>query len=216
MAGFWRAYSGVTAFTGMPGSGKTYGLAEVAARALRRGLPVYSNEGFDLAHEGARTFCSFDEFVTVIGSTEEVVICFDELPLYFNSRKWQEFPDAVLYYLTQIRKCRARLYYSAIHEAMVDANVRRLTFWYWHCRAISGRLLRRSLFPPEEFRRARAKPYRSEFVWVKRDTAGLYDTMARVSVAPSLRAKLDAPSERWEAPGRGSGVAVASETENAG
>lgn len=192
-------YEGVTAYVGMPGSGKTYGLAQQAQRAMRRGVPVFTNAGFDVV--GAQTFTSFQEFCDVIASDQEVVVCFDELPLYFNSRKWQEFPDAVMYYLTQIRKCRARLYYSAIHEQMVDVNVRRLTFWYWHCRALSGRTLKRALFPPEEFRRAQQRAYRREFVRVRESVTQLYDTMGRVSIGAKSLGRIAAVDDSgWVAP----------------
>jgi hypothetical protein len=179
-----RKYAGVTAFVGMPGSGKTYGLAQVADRALRRGETVFSNEGFDV--EGTECLRDWHDFAEVRGPA---VIVWDELPLYFNSRRWQEFPDGFLYRLTQVRKDGLQLYYSAIHEEMIDVNLRRMTFWYWHCRAITQRWLRRSMFPPEQFRRAKSKPYRSEFVVVRDRVASLYDTTRKVELPERIKAR---------------------------
>jgi len=180
-------YQGVTAFVGMPGSGKTYSLAMVGKRAMERGERVVCNAGFDL--QGAEVMSTFDEFASLEGP---VTVVWDELPLYFNSRKWSEFPDAMLYKFTQIRKDGIRLYYSAIHEMMIDTNIRRVTFWYWHCRAISGRLLVRKLYPPEEFRRAKAKARAREFMWLKDEVAALYDTDRKVSLPQKARKAIGA------------------------
>jgi hypothetical protein len=185
----WSRYQGVTAFVGMPGGGKSYGLAEMAYHALRAGLTVYSNAGFEV--KGSRVLESFDEFAAVQGPA---LIVWDELPLYFNSRKWAEFPDGMLYKFTQIRKDGLRLAYSTIHESMVDVNIRRITFWYWHCRAIFPTVLRRTLWPPAEFRRATARPYRREWVYVRPAIRELYDTYGKVAVQATVAASIDKAS----------------------
>lgn len=180
-------YQGITAFVGMPGSGKTYGLAQVGVRALAAGERVVCNAGFDL--KGAETMSTFDEFAALEGP---VTVVWDELPLYFNARKWAEFPDSMLYKLTQIRKDGIKLYYSTIHEMMIDTTIRRITFWFWHCNAITGRYLRRSLWPPEEFRKAKQKPVRREFVVVKDEVAALYDTHGKVALPQKVRERVKA------------------------
>lgn len=201
-----RKYQGVTAFVGMPGSGKTYGLAQVAKRAMDRGEVVYSNAGFEVA--GTRVLHDWEEFVAIPTESEDgcvkrersegcehgalwlpTTIVWDELPLYFNARKWSEFPDGMLYALTQIRKDGRKLYYSSIDEMMIDTTIRRVTFWYWHCRAVSSRLLRRSLWPPESFRKARQRPFSREWVRVRDDVAALYDTTRKVELPERVRAR---------------------------
>jgi hypothetical protein len=197
-------YQGVTAFVGMPGSGKTYALAQIAHRELRAERPVWCNAGFDVA--GAAVFSSFEEFCAIPNGA---TVVWDELPLYVNARKWSEFPDGLLYRLTQIRKDGLRLYYSAIDEAMVDATVRRVTFWFWHCRAITARLLTRSLWPPESFRRAKQRPYRRELVIVRQEVAALYDTLGKVAVAePVAPRRRDSFARRWVRPVVGGIVAA--------
>lgn len=172
-----RRYQGVTAFVGMPGSAKTYALTEVCMRAQRRGLTVWANAGYEPA--GARVIRSFEDFTAITGPA---VICFDELPLYFNARKWAEFPDALLYKLSQIRKDGLELYYTAIHEQMVDVTLRRITFWYWQCRALPLGFFARSLWPPETFRRKMERPFRRELFRLRRPVLEAYDTMAKVAV----------------------------------
>jgi hypothetical protein len=182
----WSRYQGVTAFVGMPGGGKSYGLAEMAAKALRRGMPVYSNAGFDI--EGSTILSSFEDFAALQGPA---LVVWDELPLYFNSRKWAEFPDGMLYKFTQIRKDGLRLAYSTIHEDMVDVNIRRVTFWYWHCSAITRRLIRRTLWPPTQFRKANQRPYTTEWVPIRKAVYSLYDTHGKVSVQESVAERID-------------------------
>ncbi len=184
-----RAYTGVTGYVGMPGSGKTYSLAQVGLAAMRRGEPVFCNAGFDLA--GAERFSSFDDFVSI----ERGIVVWDELPLYVNARKWSEFPDGLLYKLTQIRKDGVRLYYSAIHEQMIDVNVRRITFNFWHCRSITARWFKRTLWPPEQFRKANQRPLRKEWVVVRGEVCDAYDTMAKVAAPVSV---LDLGKKRAE------------------
>jgi len=182
-----RRYQGVTAYVGMPGSGKTYSLASVGLAAMARGERVVCNAGFDL--EGAERLASFDEFAALEGP---VVVVWDELPLYFNARKWAEFPDSMLYKFTQIRKDGIQLFYSAIHEDMIDVNIRRITFWYWQCHAITGRLLSRKLYPPMEFRKAKVKPHRRELFYVKDSIAAAYDTERKVQLPQKVRQRVAA------------------------
>lgn len=192
------SYRGVTAFYGMPGSGKTYGLAEVGLREMAAGREVWSNGGFDLA--GSKIFNSFDDFMAIPNGA---TVVWDELPLYVNSRKWAEFPDGLLYRLTQIRKDGLRLYYSTIDPAMVDTNVRRVTFWWWECHSLTSRLMRRALWPHESFRKRDARPHRRELVRVKGAVAEAYDTMGKVAVEQSITKISEKRSGSWSlgAPG---------------
>ncbi len=192
-----RKYQGVTAYVGMPGSGKSYGLAEEGKRALDRGRPVFSNAGFDFGatatgwRDGCFQFGSFEELVHV---PQGATILIDEAPLYFNARKWQDFPDGFMYRLTQVRKDGLEVYYSTIDWRMVDVQLRRMTFWVWECKALTGRLLHRRMFPPEERRKKDERARRSEFVRVKPSVSELYDTLGKVSVRAGA---LNASSETW-------------------
>jgi len=184
-----RKYAGVRAYVGMPGSGKTYALAEAGVRALRRGRPVWVNAGFDL--EGANKFSSFEEFCNI----QEGLVLWDELPIYVNARKWQEFPDGLLYKYTQIRKDQVELRYSAMAEEMVDATVRRVTYWYTNCWHVGGRLLGRETLPPQSFRRA-GRRGRREFTLMRSSVMGAYNTFGKVSAPPALTGK---QQERFKA-----------------
>jgi len=196
-----RKYQGVTAYVGMPGSGKSYSLVRVAKRAIERGQRVVCNAGFDVA--GCEILTTFDEFAALEGP---VVICWDELPLYFNARKWSEFPDSMLYKFTQIRKDGIELHYSAIHEQMIDVNIRRITFWFWQCRALGFGLHYRTLWPPELFRRHNEKPRRREFFRIDPSVAAMYDTTSKVALPEKVQARIRAGVEEhasWDRLGDG-------------
>lgn len=201
-----RRFEGVTAAVGMPGSGKTYYLAQRAWRARLEGVPVYSNAGFDIEwapRDGlqtrAHTLESFGDFARVEGPA---LVVWDELPLYFSARNWSSFPDGMLYKFTQIRKDGVRMAYSTIHEMMVDSVLRRITFWWWECHAITRRTLVRRLYPPSEFRKEGSrKGFRTEFVRVNLKVAGTYDTMGKVMVPEANAAKFaDLDTRRFARP----------------
>jgi hypothetical protein len=176
-----RHYNGVTAFVGLPGSGKTYSLAKVGLDAMARGRTVWANVDHTMEQPwlaGARPFASFDEFAQI---PNDAVIVWDELPLFVNARKWQDFPDGLLYRLTQIRKDGLELYFSTIDWRMVDVNVRRITFWTWECEHVIGRLHRRVLWPPEERRKKDDRPRRRELMLIRSSIGDAYDTLGKVS-----------------------------------
>jgi hypothetical protein len=143
---------------------------------------------------GARPFSSFDEFCAI--STGVVV--WDELPLFVNSRKWQEFPDGLLYKLTQIRKDGLQLHFSTIDWRMVDVNVRRITFWTWECYAMPLGLFLRKLYPPEERRRPKERARRTELCRIRPTVCAAYDTFGKVAIAPRKTKAIEAAS--WGAP----------------
>jgi hypothetical protein len=199
-----RKYQGVTAYAGMPGSGKTYALAQLGVLALKRGEQVWSNRGFDFAvgseydHDGlVNVFGSFEEMCTI----DSGLILLDEAPLYFNSRKWGEFPDGFFYKLTQIRKDGVRFAYSTIHQAMVDVNIRRVTFFWFQCRAVTNRWLVRSKYPHEDFRGKDQRVLRREWALVKPEVADLYDTLGKVAIhAAASKAIADVDGSGWARP----------------
>jgi len=196
-----RGYQGVTAYVGLPGSGKTYTLTDVACRALLAGREVWTNRGYEVSIGGlsSKTFASFDDFLSI---PNDAVICWDELPLFVNARKWQEFPDGLMYRLTQIRKDSLELHYSAIDWLMVDANVRRITFWVWECNRLGLGVHRRAMYPPEERRRKDERPRQRELFRIRPHIAASYDSWSKVAVAaPALSAaKAERAAKQWSSP----------------
>lgn len=188
-------YQGVVCFEGLPGSGKTYSLAEVGLKRMAEGWTVYSNKGFELA--GSIVYSSFEELMDVPDGS---VILLDEAPLYFNAQKWKDFPDGMLYRFSQVRKDGLEFYYSTIDELMVDINLRRITFWTYHCKG--------SLFSKKRFKRWRTapihrldkskqKPGMKQTVTLDPKVCEAYDTLAKVAVRRSALVRTESDAEQW-------------------
>lgn len=192
-----RPFRGVTAFVGLPGSGKTYSLAEVGVGYQAKGWDVWCNKGFDLV--GAQVYSSFEELAAIRGPAAVLI---DEAQLFFNSRRWQEFPDGFLYSLTQVRKLELHLYFTALRWGSIDVNLREMTFWVWECEQKmsfrGARFVRRRL-PPEQVRKKDERPADTHHVRVRREIASYYDTMGTVAVGQG-RARRDRDGERWALP----------------
>lgn len=187
-----EAYQGVVCYSGMPGSGKSYALVERAVQDLREGRRVFSNAGFEV-HDvhgcGRRSerYFSLEELLTVPNGC---TVLLDEAPVYVNSRKSAEFPRGLLYRMTQVRKDGLRFYYSSIDEMMVDANLRRVTFWTWQCRRSLLGFFRRTLWAPVDRRTAEDKKLGGRWLRLRRDVAEAYDTTSKVWIPPEVVAAL--------------------------
>jgi hypothetical protein len=199
-----KRYMGVTAYTGLPGSGKTLTMAEVGCKAKAKGRTVWANADETgkrpWFRPADRHFKTHDDFLALVAEAVEhgtqPVILWDELPIYVNARKWQEFPDGLLYQLSQIRKDGMELHYTAMDMAMVDINVRRITFREWKCNALGLGLHRRVLWGAPEFRKRDDKRIRGEYFRVKPDVAESYNSWGKVSapLAPVLSSDAPAPA----------------------
>jgi hypothetical protein len=192
---FRRRYMGVTAYTGLPGSGKTYSLVDVGVQAVKRGRTVWCNADdtgkapFFFQADGF--FATFDDFMQV---PPNAVILWDELPIWVNSRKWQEFPDGLLYRLSQIRKDGLELHYSCMDMRMVDNNVRRITFREWQCHALGLGIHRRVLWGPPEYRRKDDKLARRELYRIKPEVAEAYNSWGKVAAPLATATSTEPPS----------------------
>ncbi len=197
---FRRPYCGVTAYVGPPGSGKTYSLVEIGLAALRAGRPVFTNLGFRITDEATGRFSevykSLEEMLLVPDGS---VILLDEAPTQFSARRWQEFPDALMYRLTQIRKDGLQFHYSAIHESFVDKVLREMTINWWTCKRLPiFPLFVRARWSPHAFRKATQRPERRDWVRLRPVVCDAYDTSAKVAVPERVWVRLrETSAEEW-------------------
>ena len=212
-----KQYQGVTAYVGLPGSGKTYSMAEAGLRALRRGRDVWANAdhtGERAWFYGAKMFRTFDEFAAIPAGDPArgipgPIILWDELPLFVNARKWQDFPDGLLYRFTQIRKDAIELHFSTIDWRMVDVNVRRVTFWVWECESVGFGIHKRKLWPPEERRKKDDRPRRREMFRIRDSVISEFDSFGKVSAPLALPAPVVETAGAGGVPAeRGAGLVV--------
>lgn len=127
-------------FTGLPGSGKSYKLAEVAIQCLvqneqifeKRGLKrtVWSNMKFSKAvHEAFPRDWQikyWSERHELIGIRQADIII-DEEQAYFDSQEWQMMSSREKRFFQQHRRYGVDIYAASQDFAQVDKSIRRVT-----------------------------------------------------------------------------------------
>lgn len=171
-----------TMWTGPPGSGKTSGMVEVAYTMKRLGWRVLTN-GMELSFEDG-SFENLRELAAIVtevrrkaGERVPTCILLDEAPFWANARKWSDFDDAFFSVIQQVRKFGLALHYSSISPMQTDVNLRRLTLWWWVCRASMFRSFVRELWSPEEERKIGEKARLKQRRWHRQQNHRMYDTL---------------------------------------
>jgi hypothetical protein len=116
----------IRCFTGLPGSGKSNALVDIAHKALKGGRKVYSN----IAIKG----CNKIEFTDLIEYRfpRGAVILLDEAGRSFNSRDFKHLPPEIFDLFTLHRHLDLDMYIAVQDFGMIDINLRRvieLTYW---------------------------------------------------------------------------------------
>lgn len=116
----------IYAVGGIPGSGKTYFVVRALWIARRRdpSLPVYSN--IPLFLPGAP--CGLLEQPSDAYNLRDCAVFFDELHLLLSSRNWARHGTDVSAWVSQLRKLRVTLWYTAQDVSTVDKVVRGQTY----------------------------------------------------------------------------------------
>lgn len=171
-----------TMWTGPPGSGKTSGMVESAYVMHRLGWKVLTN-GLELIFEDG-SFNSLRELAEIIvhirdkaGERVPTCVLLDEAPFWANARKWSEFDDGFFSVIQQVRKFGLALHYSSISPMQTDVNLRRLTLWWWVCRASLFRSFVREVYAPEEERAIGEKQKLKHRRWHRQMNHRMYDTL---------------------------------------
>ena len=164
----------ITGYFGLPGSGKTYKLVQIARHYQKKGMRVFSN--FKIL--GSEYYTDFKEII----KEKKCVILIDEANLFLPSRLWTKIPVSMLYRLSQSRKFETDIYYTSQSPARIDKVLRELTNFYGHCRKIIGSLHRISYYWPEEWDKEKRKKLWSEWFFIRKKFYKLYDTKEILNV----------------------------------
>lgn len=121
----------IVAYTGYPGSGKTYCLVLEALKAINKGISVYSNFRIDIPE---LTLISDADLLEV----REGLVLLDELNVWFPSRFWSKVPMSLLSFWAQSRKRGIDIFYTTQHINRVDTVIRELTSFEVKCSSIFG------------------------------------------------------------------------------
>lgn len=174
-----RRYRGIQAFTGLPGSGKTYELTAWLLRQIAAGRPTYTSAGYDIP--GARQFHDLHEFVRI---PDGAAIGIDEAPVWLDARMWQSLPPWFTYRITQTRHHGIDIRYTAIDPSMVEKRLRSITFEFWEFRALAGPFnLYRYMKSPEGAPKLRKDDGRWHVRRMRQETADSYDSHANADVS---------------------------------
>lgn len=182
----------VIAIVGRTGSGKTLFLTKIGLASLKRSQEVYSNYGLAGSYH-----LPFNLLGGVYGS----VVLIDEAGVWFNARKWQNFPEEIGLLLKQNRKLlgdvslgsSAGFFYTAQSFTDVDKNLRSITDWVYTCfkfpflRLFAYRRFRPADFDDIGMVKQKAHSWGFGLYFGRKRYFRAYDTFALVERSPELR-----------------------------
>lgn len=116
----------IEAFVGLPGQGKTYLMVRRAAKAMKRGRPVYAN----FRVKGATRF----DYLWELFQVRDGLILLDEASLVLPAQAWKEVPFEVLAYWRQHRHKGVDVLYSAQDYTEVLKALRTVTQFVTQCK----------------------------------------------------------------------------------
>jgi hypothetical protein len=193
-----RPGSGVRAYVGLWGSGKTLALAAECAALRDQGVQIATNFGFCGENYSILTF---DDWIRLIGDLmgerRRVHFAIDEMAMLLAAREYSRFPPALNVVFFQGRKFGLSLSYTAQHFDLVDANVRRITSVICNCRghgrkriSLPGNpreyrplIFSRSYYAAEGYGKRGSDRLGFQMSSFDQSTADLYDTYALIASA---------------------------------
>lgn len=179
----------IECFTGMPGSGKSNALVDIAHKSLKRGCMVYSN----VAIKG----CNKINFTDIVEYRfpRGAVILLDEGGRNFNARQWKNLPDEVFDLFTLHRHLDLSMYIAVQDFGMIDINLRRvieLTWWITNYSFLPF-YVHNGYYNLEKLGKM-GNPDAKRIVWKSRKVRQRYDTR---SMSVVFAGKEEIPEKPW-------------------
>lgn len=115
----------IEAYTGYPGTGKTFGLTFRAYKEMKKGRKVFSNYYIKGAFK-----LTFDDLVNFTFPEGSCVII-DESGRYFNARKWQSLPSEIFDLFTLHRHMQLDLLVAVQNFNRIDIALREVIELVW-------------------------------------------------------------------------------------
>lgn len=165
----------ITAYIGLPGSGKTYLMSMDILEAMkRRSRQAWVN--FPLA--GAHYFDDFRQ----IQQVTKGIIAADELNALAHAHDWHNLDEKLLTLWTQSRKLGIDFWYTTQGFHMVNNQIRYLTNWVWVCRRLFGGLHVAEKLDACDVERDRKRPkiYAKRYFYIRPAIFSKYDTYFRI------------------------------------
>lgn len=118
----------IEAFTGYPGSGKTFALTYRAYKDIKRGRKVFTNYPVKGAYR-----VTFEDLINYTFPQNSTVII-DESGRWFNSRNWSKLPAAVFDLFTLHRHMKLDLIVAVQNFNRIDVALREVIELVWWAR----------------------------------------------------------------------------------
>ena len=115
-------------YFGVPGSGKTTLAAKLAYKAIKKGIPVYSN----VPIEGCYEIDAHNDLGTY--KIENALIIIDEGSIEFNNREYKSFPKKLIKFFKLHRHYKCRICVFSQSAVDVDITLRRLAQVMYVCK----------------------------------------------------------------------------------
>lgn len=199
----------IEGWIGRPGAGKTYSMTAKALRVAQRAPDKYETiwtnyplagmvDGVGGLVPNARLY--HPDHLLDLGPG--LILC-DEAHLYFSARAAMRLPASWLQKMSQTRKSKWDIWWSAQHERRVDTVLKDVTNWMWLCNAWFPQFSRLVHAPPRTPALFSAKSYEPENFRKKDrhftrqlrrfdiEVANAYDTMETVAVAGHTMTKAE-------------------------
>lgn len=183
---------GIWCFVGIYGGGKTMSLVNYLEEMRKKhGDGIYIATNF---YYTGQDF-AIESWTDLLPERDKpVIFAYDELQNEFNSRDYRNFPDTLMYLLTQNRKGNGKqIVYTTQDYEVVDKNFRRLTTEVVVCRTLWGRMTRCRHYLREQYenlctvtdikRRMKIRPFKTVSFVQSDHLRNLYDSYQMLETA---------------------------------
>lgn len=183
----------IQAYTGYPGSGKTFACTWEAYRAIKRGDTVFTNYPVKGAHR-----ITFDDLINYTFPAGSTVII-DESGRWFNSRSWSSLPSEVFDLFTLHRHMRLDLIVAVQNFNRIDKALREVIELVWWASNIpmSPFFVYDGYYDVENLG-LKGESQKKQYIWKWHKARKLYDT----HIMKSMIKTNEIPLLSWESFGK--------------
>lgn len=146
-------------YTGLPGAGKSYKMAQVACELLYRNKKISKRYGikrllYSNIHFSAQIEKEFDGYIKYWAEPIELVdirnadVLWDEIATHLDSTQWANMSLEIKRWLQQHRKFGVDVYGTTQDFAMIDKSMRRMTSDLFHLTKLIGSRDKSATKPP--------------------------------------------------------------------
>jgi len=152
----------IAVFTGLPGAGKSYKMAQTVIDVLYRNKkwyeksgilrPIYSNLKLSPSvEEEFKGFINYWSEPAELVTLRDVDVFWDEIATHLDSTQWQNMSLEIKRWLQQHRKFGIEIYGTTQDFAMIDKSMRRLTSDLLYLTKLFGSRDKSSTKPPVKY-----------------------------------------------------------------